>query len=237
MRRFKFINSKAKNIIRKEKKRLIKLGCVILTVLIIAGGTLIVYKSKTPMINNEPANVISYNNKNEKSVIFLEKIDKLETELYQLSNFTFSEKNIRIDETVGESSKDYVTIRGNFKVKYSIDMKQKYVNYDFTNEEIIIDIPKRSIGVESVELIGDIIETDRYDSIFEKIKDVFNNNEEDMKDLAVKRLFDNARNEANKHDKEELYELAKNALSKELIEYGSNIKINIVNDKSISIKK
>lgn len=233
----RYIKSKVKRIISMEKKKIRKMGYVIITVVIISCGVLIFYKTKTPMINNEPANVIEYkSDKNNKSKIFLEKVDKLETDLYQISNYVFSEKNMRIDETVGESSKDYVTVRGNFKVKYSVDMKQKYTKYDFTNEKITIDIPKRAIKIDSIELIGDIVEIDRYDSFFEKIKDMFNNNEEEMKDLAVKQLFDNARISANNQDKEELYDLAKNALNKEFKDYGLDIKINIVDDKIIGIK-
>lgn len=242
MRKFKgemrYINSKARNVIVREKKRLIRMGCVILAVIVLTGGVLIVYKNKHPEINNQPANVITYQKEDSnKSKIFLERIEKMETELYQLSNYVFSEKNLRIDETVGESSKDYVTIRGNFKVKYSINLKERYTKYDFDNQKIIIDIPKRAIKVDSIELIGDISEIDRYDSLFEKVKDIFNNNEEEMKDLAVKRLFDNARAEANKQNKEELYKLAKTNLYNELSKCGIDIEINIVNDKSISIRK
>lgn len=241
MKKFKgemrYIRCKAKNVINREKKKLIKMGCVILAVIMLAGGVMIIYKSNHPQLNNQPANVITYNKEDNKSKIFLERIEKMETELYELSNYVFSEKNLRIDETVGESSKDYITIRGNFKVKYSIDLKHRYTNYDFDNEKIVIDIPKRAIKVDSIELIGDIIEVDRYDSIFEKVKDIFNNNEEEMKDLAIKRLFDNARIESNKQNKEELYNLAKISLANELEKCGLNIEINIVNDKSISIRK
>lgn len=236
--KIRYINSKARNIIIREKKRLIRMGCVVLAVIVLACGVMIVYKKNHPEINNQPANVITYQKENDtKNKIFLERIEKMETELYQLSNYVFSEKNLRIDETVGESSKDYITIRGNFKVKYSIDLKQRYTNYDFDNQKIIIDIPKRAIKVDSIELIGDISEIDKYDSLFEKIKDIFNNNEEEMKDLAIKRLFDNARSEANNQDREELYKLAENSLENELNKYKLYIEINIVNDKSISIRK
>ena len=177
---FKYIKTSAMNVIRREKKRLIKLGCVILAVITVAGGILILFKNREPELpTKQPAQIIEVKDEEEnRTQIFLEKVEKLETDLYQISSYVFSEKNIRIDETVGESSKDYVTVRGNFRVKYSIDMSQKQVRYDFENEKVIVDVPQRAIGVDSIELIGDIIEVDRYDSWFEKVKDIFNNNEE-----------------------------------------------------------
>lgn len=235
---FKYIKTSAMNVIRREKKRLIKLGCVILAVITVAGGILILFKNREPELpTKQPAQIIEVKDEEEnRTQIFLEKVEKLETDLYQISSYVFSEKNIRIDETVGESSKDYVTVRGNFRVKYSIDMSQKQVRYDFENEKVIVDVPQRAIGVDSIELIGDIIEVDRYDSWFEKVKDIFNNNEEEMKDLAIKRLFDNSRTAADEQNKTELYKLAKEALGNELDDYDLNIEINIVADKTISVK-
>lgn len=236
---FKYIKASVKNAVIREKKRLIKLGCIILAIVTVAGGFLIIFKTKQPTINRQPAQIIEYqkeDDENSKTQIFLERVEKLETDLYQISTYVFSEKNLRLDETVGESSKDYITIRGNFRVKYSIDMTKKHVKYDFDNEKVIVEIPKSAIGVDSIELIGDITEVERYDSFFEKVKDIFNNNEEEMKDLAVKRLFDNSRIAAEEQDKNELYELAKKALGDELDDYDLNVEIRVVNDKSISIK-
>lgn len=236
---FKYIKTNAVNVIRREKKRLMKLGCVILAVITLAGGILILFKDKEPEINKQPAQILEVqdeDSEDNKTQIFLEKIEELETDLYQISTYVFSEKNLRIDETVGTSSNDFITVRGNFRVKYSIDMKQKHIKYDFENQKVIVEIPQRAIGVDSIELIGDITEVERYDSWFEKFKDIFNNNEEEMKDLAIKRLFDNSRTTAEKQDKNELYKLAKKALSEELDDYELDIEINIVADKSISIK-
>ena len=57
-----------------------------------------------------------------------------------------------------------------------------------------------------------------------------------MKDLAIKRLFDNSRTAADEQNKTELYKLAKEALGNELDDYDLNIEINIVADKTISVK-
>jgi hypothetical protein len=138
---------------------------------------------------------------------------------------------MRMNETYGESGKNYVVVQGDFKIKYSVDVQRIKLDYNFDTEEVILKVPKDAIGVSSVELMGDIQEIERFESIGNKIMDIFPwlNNNEAIKEGAIRQLLRNSKVEANKYNQTEMQTKANKAL-KELVD-----KINL-NDLKYSIE-
>jgi hypothetical protein len=238
------VQEKSVKVIEENKKKLIKAGAVILAVITLAGSILIVFKMKaSPQINNKPAKIVEVkDDKNMKSKLFLEHVEQLKSGIYDVSALVFGEENMRMNETYGESGKNYVVVQGNFKIKYSIDVTRIKIDYNFDKKEVILKVPKDSVGVESVELIGDIKEIERYESIGNKIMDVFPwlNNNEELKEGAIRQLLRNSKVEAQKYNKTELQNKANKAL-KELVDTINlnNLKYSVqfVQNTNINIKK
>lgn len=238
------LQGKSVKYVEENKKKLVKAGAVILAVITLAGSVLIIFKTnKTPQVNNKPAEIVEVkNSKTGKTNLFLEHVEQLKSGIYDVSALVFGEENMRINETYGESGKNYVTVQGNFKIKYSIDVTRIKLDYDFDKEEVILKVPKDAVGVSSVELIGDIKEIERYESIGNKIMDVFPwlNENEEIKEGAIRQLLRNSKVEANKYNKNELQTKADKAL-KELVDKLNlndlNYKIEFVENTRIKIKK
>ena len=147
-----------------------------------------------------------------------------------------------MNETYGESGKNFVVVQGNFKIKYSIDVTRIRWNYNFDKEEVILKVPKDAIGVDSVELIGDIKELERHKTWQVKAIDWMSafNNDEELKEGAIRQLMRNSKIEAEKYNKNELQLKADKAL-KDLVDTINinNLKYSIefVNGNRINIKK
>lgn len=241
----KYLEGKAKRIILNEKKKLKRYGAIIVATIILTSGVLIIFKikNKQPELEGKPAKEIIYQDKKEdKKKIFLERAESLKSGIYRTTYLVFGEEKLRLDVTVGESSKDVITVQGDFKVKYSINIKQMDVSYDFNTEEVILKVPKDAINVDSVELIGDIKETYKYESFGNKIKKVIPslNNDEELKELAIRQLLRNSKDEANKYDKGELQNKAKDELSDlvQRLNYSDlKYKIKFVEPKTIGIAR
>ena len=147
-----------------------------------------------------------------------------------------------MNETYGESGKNFVVVQGNFKIKYSIDVTRIRWDYNFDKEEVILKVPKDAIGVDSVELIGDIKELERHKTWQVKAIDWMSafNNDEELKEGAIRQLMRNSKIEAEKYNKNELQLKADKAL-KDLVDTINinNLKYSIefVNGNRINIKK
>lgn len=238
------IQEKSVKVIEENKKKLIKAGAVILAVITLAGSVIIVFKMKAvPQVNNKPAKIVEVKDDNSrKTKLFLEHVEQLKSGIYDVSALVFGEENMRMNETYGESGKNYVVVQGNFKIKYSVDVTRIKIDYNFDKEEVILKVPKDSVGVESVELIGDIKEIERYESLGNKIMDIFPwlNNNEELKEGAIRQLLRNSKVEAQKYNQTELQNKANKAL-KELVDTINlnNLKYNIqfVENTNINIKK
>lgn len=208
-------------LIEKHKKELKKAGAIVLAVVTLAGSILIFFKmNKQPEINHKPAKIIEIKDtKADKKKIFLEHVEQLKSGVYDVTALVFGEENMRMNETYGESGKNYVVVQGDFKIKYSIDIQRIRIDYDFDKEQVVLKVPKDSIGVSSVELMGDIQEIERFESIGNKILDVFPwlNNNEEIKEGAIRQLLRNSKVEANNFNKNELQVKADKAL-KELVD-------------------
>lgn len=242
--RLKYLGNKSNRILIQEKKKLKRIGAIVLAVIVITSGILIVFKAKDsqPTLENKPAKEIVYqNSKSKEEKIFLERVESLKSGIYSTSQLVFGEEKLRLSATVGESSKDVVTVQGDFRIKYSIDIRQMNVSYDFNTEKVVLNVPKDAISVDSVELIGDIKETHNYESFGNKLKKVVPqwNNDEEMKELAIRQLMRNSKEEANKYDKKDLQNKAKDELN-DLVEQlnFSDLKyeITFTNSKTIGIK-
>jgi hypothetical protein len=229
----KVLQGKSIKLVNKYKKELVKAGAVILAVITVAGSVLIIFKhNKQPEINHRPAKVIEVKDeKNNKHRLFLEHVEQLKSGVYDVTALVFGEENMRMNETYGESGKNYVVVQGDFKIKYSVDVQRIKLDYNFDTEEVILKVPKDAIGVSSVELMGDIQEIERFESIGNKIMDIFPwlNNNEAIKEGAIRQLLRNSKVEANKYNQTEMQTKANKAL-KELVD-----KINL-NDLKYSIE-
>ena len=239
----KVIKSNATKLLNLEKKRLVRMGAIILAVITIAGSVLIVFKmnNKQPHIVDKPAEIVEVvDDKNNKTNLFLEHVQQLKSGIYETQALVFGEEKMRMDETFGESSKDYVVVQGNFRIKYSIDINRMKLDYNFDTETVVLKVPKDAVGVDSVELLGDITEIEKHESFGVKLKELIPglSNDEQLKESAIRQLLRNSKVEAQKYDVNEVQEKAHKAL-KELvdtininnldyrIEFVDNTKINI----------
>ena len=227
------LKNKSVKFIESRKKKLVKLGAVILAVIMAGSSVVIVFKMKSKVIiNNKPAEIVEVKDtKTGKTNLFLEHVEQLKSGIYDVSALVFGEENMRMEETYGASGKNYVVVQGNFKIKYSIDVTRIKLDYDFDKEKVILNVPKDAVGVSSVELIGDIKEIERYESIGNKIKDVLPwlNENEAIKEGAIRQLLRNSKVEARNYNQNDLQRKADKAL-KELVD-----KINL-NDLDYEIK-
>lgn len=217
----KILKTKAKGVLNKERKNLKKMGAVVLAVLVFSGGTLIFYKIKgEPKINNKPAEIVEMKAKDlDRTKLFLENVEQLKSGVYSVSTLVFGEENMRMNETFGESAKDYVVVQGDFRIKYSIDITRIRMRYDFNKDELVIKVPKDSIGVDSVEILGSIKEIEKYESWGIKLLELLPgfNNDEEMKENAMNQLLLNSKKEAQNYNKNELQTKAERAL-RELVD-------------------
>ena len=231
-------------LIEKHKKELKKAGAVVLAVITLAGSILIFFKmNKQPEINHKPAKVIEVkDDKKGKTNLFLEHVEQLKSGIYDVSALVFGEENMRMNETYGESGKNYVVVQGNFKIKYSIDVTRIKLDYNFDKEMVTLKVPKDAVGVDSVELIGDIKEIERYESFGNKVLDVLPwlNDNEEIKEGAIRQLLRNSKVEANKYNQTELQVKANKAL-KELVDKINlndlKYEIEFVDNTTINIRK
>ena len=239
----KVIERKSKRFITKYQRDLKKMGAIILAVITLSGSVIIVFKMKgQEKINNKPAEIIEVKDEKGKSNLFLEHVEQLKSGVYDVTALVFGEENMRMNETYGESGKNFVVVQGNFKIKYSIDVTRIRWDYNFDKEEVILKVPKDAIGVDSVELIGDIKELERHKTWQVKAIDWMSafNNDEELKEGAIRQLMRNSKIEAEKYNKNELQLKADKAL-KDLVDTINinNLKYNIefVNGNRINIKK
>ena len=239
----KVIEGKSKRFIMKYQRDLKKMGAIILAVITLSGSIIIVFKMKgQEKINNKPAEIIEVKDEKGKSNLFLEHVEQLKSGVYDVTALVFGEENMRMNETYGESGKNFVVVQGNFKIKYSIDVTRIRWDYNFDKEEVILKVPKDAIGVDSVELIGDIKELERHKTWQVKAIDWMSafNNDEELKEGAIRQLMRNSKIEAEKYNKNELQLKADKAL-KDLVDTINinNLKYSIefVNGNRINIKK
>lgn len=237
------IKDKAEYLVENHKKKLIKAGAIILAVITIGSSVLVVFRMVSkPKINNKPAEIVEVKDGKGKTNLFLEHVEQLKSGIYDVSALVFGEENMRINETYGESGKDYVVMQGNFKIKYSIDITRIRVDYNFDKEEVILKVPKDAVGVDSVEPVGDFTQLERHTSWQIKMIDWLScfNNDEELKEGAIRQLLRNSKIEAQKYNQSALQVKADKAL-KELVDTINlnNLKyrIEFVENTKINIKK
>ena len=238
------VKEKSSKFVETRKDKLRRAGAIILAVITIMGGCIIIFKMKqAPTINNKPAEIIQVQDNKGKTKLFLEHVEQLKSGIYDVSALVFGEENMRMVETYGESGKNYVVVQGNFKIKYSIDVLRLKIDYNFDKEEVILKVPKDAVGVDSVELIGDIKEIERYKNWQVKAIDWLEafNDDEEIKEGAIRQLMRNSKIEAQNYDDTELQLKANKAL-KELVDTLNlnNLKYTIEfvdNTKVINVKK
>ena len=240
----RILKTKANSFINKEKRSLKKMGAFILAVITFTGGTLIFYKIKgEPQINNKPAKIIELKDKElDRTKLFLENVEQLKSGVYSVSTLVFGEENMRMNETFGVSAKDYVVVQGDFRIKYSIDVTRIKMDYDFDKEEVIIKVPKDSMGVDSVEIIGTVKEIDKYKSFGNVLLDLLPgfNNDEELKENAINQLLTNSKKEAQNYNKNDLQTKAEKALNELIDSINLNdlkYRIEFVDNTSLNIKK
>ena len=238
----KKIDEMREKYIKLEVEKLKRIGAIVLAVITISGCLIIVFKLKQPkMINNKPAKTIELKMENGKSEteIFLEHVEQLKSGLYEISTYVFGEETMRMNETFGKSSKNFVTVQGDFRIKYSVDITRIRTKYDFDKKEVILQVPKDAVGVDSVEIIGKIKEIERKEDWINKLTDIFTNDDEMIKENAINQLLTNSKIEANKYNKNELQQKAENAMKDIIDKINSNnlkYRIEFVDKTTIGIK-
>ena len=127
------IKGESMKYVEKYKKQLKRAGAVILAVLTLASGILIVFKiNGQTKINNKPAQIVEVKDeKTGKTNLFLEHVEQLKSGVYDVTALVFGEENMRMNETYGESGKNFVVVQGNFQIKYSVDVTRIKWVYDF----------------------------------------------------------------------------------------------------------
>ena len=238
----KMVKEKSEEMLKIEKKKLIKIGAIILSVITVSGGILVIFKMKqTPTLDHKPAKAVELKVKQGKSEtqIFLEHVEQLKSGLYEVSLYVFSEENMRMTETFGKSADNYVKVQGDFKIKYSVDINRIRTKYDFDKKEVIFQVPKDAVGVDSVELMGKVQEIERHETWMEKLKDIFNNDNEIIKENAIKQLLENSKIKAEDYNANELQQKAKKSMEEIINTINANnlkYRIEFVDKTSIGIK-
>lgn len=238
----KMVKEKSEEMLKIEKKKLIKIGAIILSVITVSGGILVIFKMKqTPTLDHKPAKAVELKVKQGKSEtqIFLEHVEQLKSGLYEVSLYVFSEENMRMTETFGKSADNYVKVQGDFKIKYSVDINRIRTKYDFDKKEVIFQVPKDAVGVDSVELMGKVQEIERHETWMEKLKDIFNNDNEIIKENAINQLLENSKVKAEDYNANELQQKAKKSMEEIINTINANnlkYRIEFVDKTSIGIK-
>ena len=238
----KMVKEKSEEMLKIEKKKLIKIGAIILSVITVSGGILVIFKMKqTPTLDHKPAKAVELKVKQGKSEtqIFLEHVEQLKSGLYEVSLYVFSEENMRMTETFGKSADNYVKVQGDFKIKYSVDINRVRTKYDFDKKEVIFQVPKDAVGVDSVELMGKVQEIERHETWMEKLKDIFNNDNEIIKENAINQLLENSKVKAEDYNANELQQKAKKSMEEIINTINANnlkYRIEFVDKTSIGIK-
>lgn len=238
----KMVKEKSEEMLKIEKKKLIKIGAIILSVITVSGGILVIFKMKqTPTLDHKPAKAVELKVKQDKNEtqIFLEHVEQLKSGLYEVSLYVFSEENMRMTETFGKSADNYVKVQGDFKIKYSVDINRVRTKYDFDKKEVIFQVPKDAVGVDSVELMGKIQEIERHETWMEKLKDIFNNDNEIIKENAINQLLENSKIKAEDYNANELQQKAKKSMEEIINTINANnlkYRIEFVDKTSIGIK-
>ena len=238
----KMVKEKSEEMLKIEKKKLIKIGAIILSVITVSGGVLVIFKMKqTPTLDHKPAKAVELKVKQGKSEtqIFLEHVEQLKSGLYEVSLYVFSEENMRMTETFGKSADNYVKVQGDFKIKYSVDINRVRTKYDFDKKEVIFQVPKDAVGVDSVELMGHVKEVERHETWMEKLKDIFNNDNEIIKENAINQLLENSKIKAEDYNANELQQKAKKSMEEIINTINANnlkYRIEFVDKTSIGIK-
>lgn len=238
----KMVKEKSEEMLKIEKKKLIKIGAIILSVITVSGGILVIFKMKqTPTLDHKPAKAVELKVKQGKSEtqIFLEHVEQLKSGLYEVSLYVFSEENMRMTETFGKSADNYVKVQGDFKIKYSVDINRVRTKYDFDKKEVIFQVPKDAVGVDSVELMGKVQEIERHETWMEKLKDIFNNDNEIIKENAINQLLENSKIKAEDYNANELQQKAKKSMEEIINTINANnlkYRIEFVDKTSIGIK-
>jgi exonuclease I len=151
----------------------------------------------------------------------------------------FSEENMRMNETFGKSSDNFVKVQGDFKIKYSVDINRVRTKYDFDKKEVIFQVPKDAVGVDSVELMGKVREIERHETWIEKLKDIFNNDNEIIKENAINQLLENSKLQAQDYDANELQQKARKSMEEIINTINANnlkYRIEFVDNTTIGIK-
>lgn len=238
----KMVKEKSEEMLKIEKKKLIKIGAIILSVITVSGGILVIFKMKqTPTLDHKPAKAVELKVKQGKNEtqIFLEHVEQLKSGLYEVSLYVFSEENMRMTETFGKSADNYVKVQGDFKIKYSVDINRVRTKYDFDKKEVIFQVPKDAVGVDSVELMGKVQEIERHETWMEKLKDIFNNDNEIIKENAINQLLENSKIKAEDYNANELQQKAKKSMEEIINTINANnlkYRIEFVDKTSIGIK-
>ena len=238
----KMLKDKSEELLNIERKKLIRMGAIILSVITVSGGILVIFKMKqTPTIDKQPAKAVELKVQEGKdeTQIFLEHVEQLKSGLYKVSLYVFSEENMRMNETFGKSSDNFVKVQGDFKIKYSVDINRIRTKYDFDNKEVIFQVPKDAVGVDSVELMGKVKEVERHETWLEKLKDIFNNDNEMIKEHAINQLLENSKIEAQKYNETELQKKARESMENIINSINANnlkYRIEFVDNISIGIK-
>ena len=84
----KMVKEKSEEMLKIEKKKLIKIGAIILSVITVSGGILVIFKMKqTPTLDHKPAKAVELKVKQGKNEtqIFLEHVEQLKSGLYEVS--------------------------------------------------------------------------------------------------------------------------------------------------------
>ena len=196
---------------------------------------------QTPTLDHKPAKAVELKVKQGKSEtqIFLEHVEQLKSGLYEVSLYVFSEENMRMTETFGKSADNYVKVQGDFKIKYSVDINRVRTKYDFDKKEVIFQVPKDAVGVDSVELMGHVKEVERHETWMEKLKDIFNNDNEIIKENAINQLLENSKIKAEDYNANELQQKAKKSMEEIINTINANnlkYRIEFVDKTSIGIK-
>lgn len=210
----------------KNKKTIVIGLALVLTV----GGTILTYKN---IKMNKQDNIVVKEFKKEEfnDDIYLEAVNTLKSELVNASKLSFCETQIRVSDTFGYNKDDNITLESVYDVAFTIDMSKVIKGIKNKKDSILVSINREDIYLYKCEQVSDIKILDKKESLGNKLKDVFKNDDADLLHKASNRLNVVAKEEANKAVAESDLRVRAEDVIADLIESIVNIDVEIqIND-------
>lgn len=193
--RFKLIKRRISTIRKRlNGKRILITGLILVLTF---GGAILTYK-KIKSSNQEHIVVKEFKKDELSNDIYLEAVDTLKSELVNTNKLSFCESQIRVKETFGYNKNDNITLESVYDIAFTVDMSKVIKGLEPRRNDILVNINREDIYLYKCEQVSDIKILNKKESLGNKFKDFFKNDDADLLHKASNRLNIVAKEEAEK---------------------------------------